>query len=160
VYIGYDGLICEATPGRGVTLGSLDDRLLDFAVLVRRAHGLDRQIQEAVARGACFHRNRRYGWRELVRVVLNFNCEPAIRRLNGHVEDEVRDRLVCSTLCSRALLRAGISVLPHSPDYPPPLVTPAVLAQAEELEDVQINWVKVEVARKIGPASGAIPPQG
>lgn len=141
IFVGYDGLICEALPKGGVQCGHLDDKLDDCRILVRRVPSLPLDKRQAIARGAVFQRSTRYGWVELVQA--RFGHADAIRRLNGELEDEAIDALICSTLCSRALLRAKVSVLSGIRQFPPPLVTPALLATSPHLIDIELEWRSV-----------------
>jgi hypothetical protein len=140
IYVGYDGLSCEAVLP-GVRFGNLDDALLTSEILVRRAPDLSLDERRAIAAGAAFYRNRKYGWKALLRA--RFGNPEAIQRLNGSLGEEARPALICSTLCARALLRGGVSVLPVDGDGTPKLITPALLAETRELLDVPLRKCRV-----------------
>lgn len=135
VYVGYDGLFCEALPQGGVQFSSLDEKIADTCILALRAKGLTTADRQRVARGAADYRNTRYGWEQFLKALL----PSLIRRLRERVDSDTASALIGSTLCSRALLRAGVAVLP--PDGG--LVTPAWLSSAPQFEDVSLEWRRV-----------------
>ncbi len=141
IYVGYDGVSCEAVHS-GVRFGNLDDDLRASEILVRRVPDLSLEERRAIAAGAAFYRNRNYGWKPLLKA--RFGNAEAILRLNGSLGDDARPALICSTLCARALLRAGVSVLPVEGDDTPKLITPALLAETPELLDVPLKRCRVQ----------------
>jgi len=152
IYVGYDGLLCEAEFPGGVHLSNLDEKLEDCCMTVRRPVGLTRNLRRAIARGAVEHRNTRYGWEKLLQE--RFLPESLRERLQppitGEGAEAVVKSLICSTLCSRALLRGGVPVLP--PDRG--LVLPAWLSKTPQLEDIDVGWRTVLWA---DPGTGKVP---
>jgi hypothetical protein len=125
------------------SLSSLDERLEDSCVTVRRVPGLTPEERQLIAHGAVSYRNIRYGWDRLLQelwpsFLARSRCpvEPS--------DDQIRS-LICSRLCSRALLRANIALLP--PDRG--LVTPAWLSQAPQLADVSIEWRRTAASGRL-----------
>jgi hypothetical protein len=147
IYVDCDGLLLEAVLSDGVRLSCLDDMLAGNHITIRCAPELTLEQRHAIARGAAFWRNHPYALMELLK--SRFGDESATARLGseGSADASIRETaVICSTLCARALLSAGVSVLPPraSATELPPFVTPAWLAASPNLVTVEYEWRRVE----------------
>jgi hypothetical protein len=151
IYLGSDGLLCEAVFPGGVQFGSIDDRLEDSCIAVRRAPQISLDLRYSVARAAAGYRGVRYGWEDLLR--LRLTPDYTRKRLGSeNLSDDVVHSLVCSTLCARALMRGHVSLLAPEKE----LVVPAQLSAAPELIDIKLEWrvVMPIIARRKGTSGG------
>lgn len=151
VYLGYDGLLCEAVWPRA-QFSSIDEKIEDNCIRIRRVLSLTEQQRKELAEAAASLRNVRYGWKTLVE--LRFTKDTLKRRLPD-VEDESEQRsLICSTLCSHALKRVGVCVLP--PDQR--ITVPAYLSLTGELSDVAVEWRRFTRVLPSRPGSAGMAP--
>ena len=147
IYVDCDGLVLEAVRSDGVRLSCLDDILEGNHITIRRAPGLTAEQRHAIARGAAFYRNHPYALMDLLKSRLGDGSATARLCADGGAEaPSPETAVICSTLCARALLWAGVAVLPPraSVTDPPPFVTPAWLAAAPNLVMVDYEWRRVE----------------
>ena len=141
LYIGLDHLICEAVPQGGIRYSTLDSRLDDFCWLARRWPGLTLVQGQRIASEAVFRLGKPYGWRSIIEGFLT---------RGKLLDDAAAERLVCSRLCDRAIVRAllgegfsGAEVVFHP--NAGALVTPATLSQTAKLMDIDLGWRRVSV---------------
>lgn len=122
VYVDADHLICEASLG-GVKLGNLEDAVRQGQKIeVFRHPDLDEEKGRQVARAAVDYRgNIRYAWEECIRFAIVGKLGPGSD-----------DAMICSTLCERALLVAGVNLVKKRGES----VTPAFLSQALRIVEV------------------------
>jgi hypothetical protein len=147
IYVDCDGLVLEAVRSDGVRLSCLDDILEGNHITIRRAPGLTVDQRHAIARGAAFYRNHPYALMDLLKSRLGDDLATARLCADGGAEAPIPETaVICSTLCARALLSAGVSVLPPraSATELPPFVTPAWLAASPNLDTVEYEWRRVE----------------
>lgn len=141
IWVGLDHLICDATPKFNVRVNSLEDYLKkrSTCLLVRRVPNISADRQEAVVRAAVNYRGEPYSFRTLV---LEKWGHFIGREPYYGLGEKTRRGLICSTLCARAVAigTETVSLLPSDMG----LVTPATISVSPKLEDVEIQWCKVQ----------------
>lgn len=145
IFIGVDHLICEAgvtqrvPPSGNVVIRSLEDKIHDSDLLVRRLPGVSLRHRHEICLLAAGSRGEQYDVR---RVLVHF-----FLGANAITEKNARRGVVCSTLCSRVLTKAAAPVLPAEKIAfrdGAGLVAPADLSNTANLEDVPLSPRKVK----------------
>lgn len=143
IWVGLDQLYCDATPALDVRVNSLEDYLANnnSCLLVRRIPNINGGQREAIARAAVGYRGQPYSFRTIVQELWGHFMS---REPFSGIDEETQRGLICSTLCSRAVLIGSetVSLLPNDLR----LVIPATLSESSKLEDVSIWWCAVELA--------------
>jgi hypothetical protein len=137
IYVGFDHEICEAVPSDGVVLSSLEDSIEDHCILVRRVPNLSDDDRNRIAIEAGKLRGDLYAFRQIFQLAWN-----RFLKIDPSTDDGPRRGVICSTLCEHAILvvtKGSLTLRRTKND----VVTPARLAEAIELEDVAIDWTRV-----------------
>jgi len=84
------------------------------------------------------HRGDPYSFKTIVRA----KWDHFLGRISPHIDPQIDNDLVCSTLCARAIAIATrtISLIPRDRG----LVTPAVISASPKLADVTVRWCTVQ----------------
>jgi hypothetical protein len=137
IYVGFDHEICEAVPSDGVVLSSLEDSIEDHCILARRVPNLSDDDRNRIAIEAGKLRGDPYAFRQIFQLAWN-----RFVQIDPSTDDAPRRSVICSTLCEHAILvvTKGALSLRHTKND---VVTPALLADTAALEDVAVNWTRV-----------------
>lgn len=148
VYTGFDHEICEAIPVGGVTLASLEDSIENSCTLGRRVPNLTDDDRNRIAIEAGRLRGDPYSFSRILQLAWS-----RFLKLHPDTDETPRRGVICSTLCEHAILEAtkGTLCLRRNKDD---VVTPARLAEADQLEDITIQWTRVYVERARRSGSG------
>ncbi len=142
IYAGTDHIVCESVPAHGVRYASLEGRLKDSACLVRRWPGLTPVQSGRIAFEASRWLEHPYGW------VAAF-LEKCKKGWGARWDNNLEAGLVCSRLCDRSITTALLDLrvpydetpfIPWSGEW----VTPAILSATPKLQDVQLDWLRVQ----------------
>ena len=134
IFVDADHLVCEAMPKGGVQVASFEQRAAHSEpIKVLRHRDSNEANGRDVAKKAVSYRRRKYNLKDCLNYVFK-----------GQIPDDAIESLICSTLCARALIDAGM-VMNKTKDMP---VTPAFLSQAKCL--VAVSFVYLPVATPSG----------
>ena len=147
VYVDADHVICEAIPKTGVQLANLEDRFrVDLEsdripiLQVMRHILVDEAKGREVARAAVHQRGTKYASSDCLSYFLKGQFAPP--------KGDQDEKLICSTLCYRALVDGGLRF-----EIPREIaMTPSFLSQSRMLHLIGVAFLSVDEPEKFKPS--------